>query len=39
MEFGIKVTGEAGVVVAKAATEANFTVSAEWSRTAVGSHH
>jgi hypothetical protein len=31
LEFGIKITGGAGVVVAKAATEANFTVSVEWS--------
>jgi hypothetical protein len=32
LEFGIKVTGEAGLVVAKAAIEASFTVSVEWSR-------
>jgi hypothetical protein len=31
VEFGIKFTSEATVVVAKAATEAHFTVSAEWS--------
>jgi hypothetical protein len=35
IEFGIKVTAEAGVVIAKAATEANFTVSAEWTREGV----
>jgi hypothetical protein len=29
--FGIKFTGEANVVIAKAAAEANFTVSAEWA--------
>ncbi|WP_327368383.1 CU044_2847 family protein [Streptomyces sp. NBC_01217] len=32
VQFGIKITAEAGVVVAKAATEANFTVSATWRR-------
>jgi len=37
LEFGIKITGEARVVVARAATEANFTVSVEWSRTAARS--
>jgi inner membrane protein involved in colicin E2 resistance len=31
VDFGIKITAEAGVVIAKAATEANFTVSAEWT--------
>lgn len=30
VEFGIKLTAEAGVVVAKASTEANFKVSVEW---------
>lgn len=30
VDFGIKITAEANVVIAKAATEANFTVSAEW---------
>ncbi|MGW0548671.1 CU044_2847 family protein [Streptomyces altiplanensis] len=30
VDFGIKLTAEAGVVVAKAASEANFTVSVEW---------
>lgn len=28
---GVKLTAEAGVVIAKAATEANFTLSLEWS--------
>jgi len=31
--FGIKVTGEAQLVIAKAASEANFQVSIEWQRT------
>ena len=31
VEFGIELTAEAGVVVAKAASEANFKVSLEWS--------
>jgi len=30
--FGIKVTGEAQLVIAKAASEANFQVSIEWQR-------
>ncbi|WP_046495263.1 CU044_2847 family protein [Streptomyces odonnellii] len=30
VDFGVKLTAEAGVVVAKAATEANFTVHLEW---------
>jgi hypothetical protein len=30
LQFGIKFTAAAGVVVAKAATEANFTVTVEW---------
>ncbi|MCL7380569.1 CU044_2847 family protein [Streptomyces sp. 35G-GA-8] len=30
VEFGIKLSAEAGVVVAKAATEANFTVTLNW---------
>ncbi|MET7619119.1 CU044_2847 family protein [Streptomyces sp. NPDC005408] len=32
VQFGIRITAEAGVVIAKAATEANFTVSATWQR-------
>lgn len=32
VDFGIKLTGEAGVVVAKVASEANFTVSVEWQQ-------
>jgi len=31
VEFGVKLTAEAGVVVAKAASEANFKVIVEWS--------
>ncbi|QXE33251.1 hypothetical protein KQY30_02025 [Streptomyces sp. GMY02] len=30
LEFGIKLSAEAGVVVAKAASEANFVVRLEW---------
>ncbi|HEV2780439.1 MAG TPA: CU044_2847 family protein [Actinophytocola sp.] len=30
VEFGIKLTAEAGVVVARASTEANFKVCVEW---------
>ncbi|MGV9268286.1 CU044_2847 family protein [Kitasatospora sp. NPDC003701] len=30
VDFGIKLSAEAGVVVARAASEANFTVSVEW---------
>ncbi|MFE1322936.1 CU044_2847 family protein [Kitasatospora phosalacinea] len=32
VEFGIKLTAEAGVVIARTATEANFTITAEWQR-------
>ncbi|MCX3058222.1 CU044_2847 family protein [Streptomyces beihaiensis] len=32
VEFGIKLSAQAGVIVAKAATEANFTITAQWSR-------
>lgn len=32
VEFGIKLSAEAGVIVARGATEANFVVSLEWSR-------
>jgi hypothetical protein len=32
VEFGIKLTAEAGFVVAKAATEANFRVALTWKR-------
>jgi hypothetical protein len=31
LEFGVKLTAEAGVVIARAATEANFKLSLEWS--------
>jgi hypothetical protein len=30
VEFGVKLTAEAGVVIAKATTEANFKLSLEW---------
>lgn len=33
LTFGITVSGTAGIVVARAATEANFTVTVEWKRT------
>ncbi|NGO11922.1 hypothetical protein G5C60_31050 [Streptomyces sp. HC44] len=32
VEFGIKLSAEAGLIVARGATEANFVVSLEWSR-------
>lgn len=31
LQFGITFTAEAGVVVARASTEANFTVTVEWT--------
>lgn len=31
VEFGVKLTAEAGVVIAKAATEANFKLTLEWT--------
>lgn len=31
LEFGVKFAAEAGVVIAKAATEANFRLSLEWT--------
>jgi hypothetical protein len=33
LEFGVKFTAEAGVVIAKAATEANFKLTLEWTVT------
>ncbi|MFI6803571.1 CU044_2847 family protein [Streptomyces luteogriseus] len=36
VEFGIKLSAEAGVIVARGATEANFVVTLEWSRDAGG---
>ncbi|MEU6671136.1 CU044_2847 family protein [Streptomyces sp. NPDC046727] len=33
VEFGITVSAEAGVVVARGSTEAHFTVSMQWSNT------
>jgi hypothetical protein len=35
--FGIKLSAEAGVVISKAATEANFTVTAKWTNIGQGS--
>ena len=32
VEFGVKLSAETGAVIAKAATEANFTVSLKWKR-------
>jgi hypothetical protein len=32
MEFGVKLSAEAGLVVARGTTEANFVVKLEWSR-------
>ncbi len=32
VDFGIKLTAEAGVVIARAKSEANFTVRLEWNR-------
>jgi hypothetical protein len=36
LEFGIKFSADAGVVVARTATEASFSVSVEWHRSAEG---
>ncbi|WP_258308722.1 CU044_2847 family protein [Streptomyces sp. NWU339] len=36
VEFGIKLSLEAGVIVARGSTEANFVVSLEWSRGGAG---
>lgn len=33
LEFGVKVTAEAGVVFSRTAVEAHFTVGAEWEST------
>ncbi|MFC8240058.1 CU044_2847 family protein [Streptomyces chartreusis] len=33
LEFGVKVTAEAGVVLARTAAEAHFTVGVEWNTT------
>ncbi|MFE6521841.1 CU044_2847 family protein [Streptomyces sp. NPDC057794] len=35
LEFGVKVTAEAGVVVARTAAEAHFTVGVEWDAASV----
>ncbi len=32
VEFGVKLSAEAGAVIAKAATEANFTISLKWTK-------
>lgn len=34
VEFGIRFSADAGVIVARTATEANFTVAVEWNRPA-----
>jgi hypothetical protein len=31
LQFGLKVSGELGLVIGKTATEANFTITAEWT--------
>jgi len=36
VQFGVKITAEAGAVIARAATEANFSVTVEWKRGAQG---
>jgi hypothetical protein len=36
LDFGIKFSADAGVVVARTATEASFSVSVEWHRSAEG---
>lgn len=32
VQFGVKVTGETTAILAKAAAEANFTITVEWTR-------
>lgn len=32
VQFGVKITGESSAIIAKAAAEANFTITAEWQR-------
>jgi phage-related protein len=32
VQFGVKITGETTAILAKAAAEANFTITAEWQR-------
>ncbi len=32
VEFGVKLNAETGAIIAKAATEANFTINLKWSR-------
>ncbi|WP_433603572.1 CU044_2847 family protein [Nocardia sp. CA-135953] len=39
VEFGIKLTAEAGVVIARAASEANFSVTVSWSTRSTSSGH
>jgi len=34
VEFGVKLNAETGAVIAKAATEANFTITLKWNRAA-----
>jgi Trypsin-co-occurring domain 1 len=36
--FGIRLSGEAGAMVAKTAAEANFSVALRWSRPTTGDH-
>jgi hypothetical protein len=31
LQFGLKVSGELGLIIGKSAAEANFTITAEWS--------
>jgi NTP-dependent ternary system trypsin peptidase co-occuring protein len=31
LQFGLKVSGELGLIIGKTAAEANFTISAEWT--------
>ena len=32
LQFGLKVSGELGLIIGKSAAEANFTITAEWNR-------
>ena len=36
IDFGIKLSAETGAVIAKASTEANFSISLKWKRSLVG---
>ncbi|MFG3342426.1 CU044_2847 family protein [Glycomyces sp. NPDC048151] len=35
IQFGVKITGETTAILAKAAAEANFTITAEWQRSSI----